>query len=49
MIQRLLATHLQACLNADRCLVVSRSSQRVEGRAVAALNLTAAVELLLAQ
>ena len=49
MIQRLLATHLQACLNANRCLIISRSSQRVEGRTAAALNLTAAVELLLAQ
>ena len=49
MIQRLLATHLQACLNANRCLIISRSSQRVEGRAAASLNLTASVELLLAR
>jgi hypothetical protein len=38
-----------ALLDADRCLIISYSSQRIEGRAVAALNLTASVELLLAQ
>ena len=38
-----------ALLDADRCLIISRSSQRIQGRSVAALNLTASVDLLLAQ
>jgi len=42
-------TKTAALLDADRCLIISRSSQRVEGRTAAALNLSAAVELLLAQ
>ena len=42
-------TKTAALLDADECLIISRSSQRIEGRAVAALNLTASVELLLAQ
>ena len=42
-------TKTAALLDADRCLIISRSSQRIEGRAVAALNLTASVDLLLGQ